>query len=133
MPMDVPPPLPPAPPPTLERVITVVDNVIQRTGIFSKVAWRLVVTDQRLILALQAKNSINYLLQPPALTLQENPSNFEIPLSQLIKIETYQGDFESNSPDIIKIKTTGGTQQYNISDYYRVQKQLKGALGNLVS
>ena len=133
MSMDVPPPLPPAPPPAPERVCTVVDNVIQRTGLFSKVAWRMVVTDQRLIFALQTKNNVDYLHQLPVLILQENPSNFEIPLSQLIKIEIYPGDFESNSPDMIKIKTTAGTTQYNISNYFRVQKQLKEALGKLVN
>ena len=128
----VPPPTPPAPQQP-EMVRAILENLDQKTGVFSKQTYRLVITDKRLIFALQVKNGIDYLQQSPDLTLAENPANFAIPLDQLIKIETYSAGMDDNSPDYMIVITTAQKMRFNIKNYYKVQKQLKEILGNKAS
>ncbi len=138
---DTPPPIPPPPfippappPPPLqpEMVRLVVDKVNQKTGVFSKQAYRMLVTSTRLIFVLQVNNNLDYLRQDPNLSLAENPANFAIPLDQLTVIEVYQGDFESNSPDTMTVKTLSTKMSFHIPDAYRVGQNLKKVLGNKV-
>lgn len=141
---NIPPPLPPSvppaftPPPTPphpqgEVVRLVLEKVHRKTGLFSKVTYRLVVTDRRLIFALQEKTNVDFMSQSPDITLAQNPLNFAIPLENVRKIATYQADFESNEPDTMEVITTTEQLKFFISNYYKVQKQLKEALGAKVS
>lgn len=140
-PENTPPPLPPAfspappppPPSSPERVLTVVDKLKQRVSMFSSQGWRLVVTDRRLIFVIHTKNNVDYARQAPDLSLAENPQNFAIPLSEVKKLETYQAGFDSGDPDALDVITSGKTLEFSISNYYKVQKQLKDVLGGLVS
>lgn len=142
-PESTPPPLPSAPPPCRppdppppplkpEIVQLVIDKVQQKTGIFSKQIYRMVVTNSRLIFVLQMKNNVDYMRQDPNLSLSENPANFSIPLEQVQGIEVYRGDFESSSPDSMSIKTLSDKMTFLINDAYRVSQNLKKVLGNLV-
>lgn len=142
-PESIPPPIPSAPPPFMppnpppppmqpEIVRLVIEKVLQKTGLLSKQAFRVLVTDKRLIFVLQVNNTVNYLLQDPNLSLAENPANFAISLMELQKIEVYQGDFESNSPDSMKVITTANKMIFQISDAYRVSQNLKKVLGDKV-
>jgi hypothetical protein len=142
-PESTPPPLPSAPPPFRppdppppplkpEVVQVVIDKVQQKTGVFSKVTFRMVVTDLRLIFVLQTKNNIDYLHQDPNLSLTENPANFTIALDQVQAIEIYRSDFEDNSPDTMIIKTLSDKMTFLINDAYRVSQNLKKVLGSLV-
>ena len=131
-PAFVPPPPPPAPQAS-ELIKAVIENLDQKTGVFSKQTYRLVITDKRLIFALQMKNNMDYMHQAPDLTLSENPANFAIPLDQLIKIETYSAGMDDNSPDYMIVITPSQKMRFNIKNYYKVQKQLKEILGNRVS
>ena len=149
---DIPPPLPPntpiTPPPAVPPAITppspppqtqgevvrlVLEKVHRKTGLFSKVTYRLVVTDRRLIFALQEKTSVDFTRQSPDITLAQNPLNFSIPLENVRKIATYQADFESNEPDTLEVITATEQLKFFISNYYKVQKQLKEVLGGIVS
>jgi hypothetical protein len=148
---DIPPPLPPKTPPTPppavppaftsppppqtqgEVVRLVLEKIHRKTGLFSKVTYRLVVTDRRLIFALQEKTNVDFTRQSPDITLAQNPLNFSIPLETVRKIATYQADFESSEPDTLEVITTTEQLKFFISNYYKVQKQLKEALGALVS
>jgi hypothetical protein len=128
----IPPPLPPAPAqPEIVRVV--VENIDQKTGAFSKKTWRLVITNQRLVFALQQKNGVDYLRQDPALTLAENPENFMVPMEQLVKIETYSAGMDDSTPDYMIVITANQKLRFNIRNYYKVQKQLKEVLGNRAS
>ena len=137
---SVPPPLPPAfippapPPPPLqpEQVRLVLKKIIHKTGLFSKQAFRLLLTDQRLIFVVETKNNIDYSHQDPNISLAENPGNFSIPVNSINKIEIYHGDFESNSPDSLVIKSSSSKMTFEIQDAYRVSQSLKQVLGNLV-
>ncbi|MBA3072396.1 MAG: hypothetical protein FP831_02270 [Anaerolineae bacterium] len=142
-PESTPPPLPSAPPPFRppdppppplkpEVVQVVIDKVQQKTGVFSKVTFRMVVTDLRLIFVLQTKNNIDYMRQDPNLSLTENPANFTVALDQVQAIEIYRCDFEDNSPDTMIIKTLSDKMTYLINDAYRVSQNLKKVLGSLV-
>jgi hypothetical protein len=126
------PPPPPAPPMQPEVVSLVVDKVCQKTGLFSKQAYRVLVTNTRLIFVVQVNNKVDYLRQDPNLSLAENPANFTIPLEQLQAIEVYNGDFESNSPDTMIVKTSMAKMNYEIPDAFRVRQNLKKVLGNKV-
>jgi hypothetical protein len=145
---NIPPPLPPSsppgipaglvpPPPPLpqsnETVKAVIENLDQKTGMFSKVTYRLIITNQRLVFALQQKNVIDYLQQNPSLTLAENPANFMIPMEQLVKIETYSAGMDDSTPDSMVVITPSQKLKFNIKNYYKVQKQLKDVLGNRAS
>ena len=139
-PESTPPPLPSTLPPFIpptaatqsENVLTVVEKVSQKTGIFSKQTYRMVVTNARLIFVVQVKNNVDYAHQDPNLSLAENPVNFAVPLDEVKVIEVYHGDFESNSPDSMTIKTLSGKMEFLISDAFRVSQNLKKVLGNLV-
>jgi hypothetical protein len=142
-PENTPPPLPPSsppfkppdlPPPPLkpEIVQVVIDKVQQKTGLFSKQSFRMIVTDFRLIFALQVKNNIDYMRQDPNLSLAENPVNFAIALDQVQAIEVYRAGFEDSSPDSMVIKTFSDKITFLINDAYRVGQNLKKVLGNLV-
>ena len=139
-PESVPPPLPSAPPPFVppppptqaENVLTVIDKVSQKTGIFSKQTYRMLVTNTRLIFVLQVKNNVDYARQDANLSLAENPANFAIPLDQVQAIEVYRGDFEDSSPDTMTVKTLSDKMNFLINDAYRVSQNLKKVLGNLV-
>jgi len=141
---NIPPPLPPSVPPGFipppppphpqgEVVRLVLEKVHRKTRLFSKVTYRLVVTDRRLIFALQEKTNVDFMSQSPDITLAQNPLNFAIPLENVRKIATYQADFESNEPDTMEVITTTEQLKFFISNYYKVQKQLKEALGAKVS
>lgn len=128
----VPPSLPPAPAqPEIFRAL--IENIDQKTGAFSKKSFRLVITDRRLVFALQQKNGVDYLLQDPALTLAENPENFAVPMEQLVKVETYPAGMDDNTPDYMIVITAAQKMRFNIRNYYKVQKQLKEVLGNRAS
>ncbi len=141
----IPPPLPPTippafnPPPTpvpqsqYETVRLVLEKVHRKTGLFSKVTYRLVVTDRRLIFALHEKTNVDLMHQSPDITLAQNPLNFAIPLVNVRKVATYQADFESSEPDTMEVITTTEQLKFFISNYYKVQKQLKEVLGAMVS
>ena len=142
LPPSIPPPMvppaftpPPPPPPQAqgEVVRLVLEKIARKTGLFSKVTYRLVVTDRRLIFTLQEKTSVDFMRQSPDITLAQNPLNFAIPLDQVRKIATYQSDFESNEPDTMEVITTTEQLKFFISNYYKVQKQLKDVLGGMVS
>lgn len=126
------PPEPPPPPLTPEIVQLVIDKVQQKTGLFSKQSYRMLVTDLRLIFVLQVKNNMDYSRQDPNLSLAENPANFAIPLDQVLAIEVYRGDFEDSSPDSMTIKTMSDKLTFLINDSYRVGQNLKKVLGNIV-
>jgi hypothetical protein len=111
----------------------VLEKIARKTGLFSKVTYRLVVTDRRLIFTLQEKTSVDFMRQSPDITLAQNPLNFAIPLDQVRKIATYQSDFESSEPDTMEVITTTEQLKFFISNYYKVQKQLKDVLGGMVS
>jgi hypothetical protein len=136
----VPPPLPSAPPPFTpppppaqsESILTVIDKVSQKTGIFSKQTYRMLVTNSRLIFVLQVKNNVDYARQDANLSLAENPANFTIPLDQVQAIEVYRGDFEDSSPDTMTVKTLSDKLNFLINDAYRVSQNLKKVLGKLV-
>ena len=128
----IPPPMPPAPHKP-EIVQAVLENLEQKTGVFFKQTYRLVITDKRLIFALQMKNGVDYQRQAPDLTLAENPANFAIRLEELIKIETYSAGMDDNSPDYLVVITPAQKMRFNIKNYYKVQKQLKEVLGNKAS
>lgn len=132
VPQSYTPPAPLPPPLKPEIVQVVIDKVQQKTGLFSKQTYRMLVTDIRLIFVLQVKNSKDYTHQDPNLSLAENPSNFAIPLEQVQAIEVYRGDFEDSSPDSMTIKTLSDKMTFLISDAYRVSQNLKKVLGNLV-
>ena len=140
MPLTPPPTVPPAftppsppPQPQGEVVRLVLEKVHRKTGLFSKVTYRLVVTDRRLIFALQEKSSMDFMRQSPDITLAQNPLNFSIPLETVRKIATYQADFESSEPDTLEVITATNQLKFFISIYYKVQKQLKEVLGAMVS
>jgi hypothetical protein len=126
-------PPPPAAPHQPEIVEAVLENLDQKTGVFSKQTYRLVITDSRLIFAIQMKNSVDYMRHAPDLTLAENPVNFAIPSDQLIKIETYSAGMDDSSPDYMIVITPSQKLRFNIKNYYKVQKQLKEILGNRAS
>ena len=135
LPPSSPPPgfMPPPPPPTLQQpeiIKLMLENLDQKTGVFSKQTFRLLITDRRLIFVLQQKNGIDYLKRDPALSLAENPANFEIPLQQLVKIETYSAGMDDSSPDYMIVISDTQKLRFNIKNYYKVQRQLKAILGN---
>ena len=137
---NIPPPFPPATPPPppapqsqAETVRLVLEKIHRKTGLFSKVTYRLVVTDKRLIFALQDKTSVDYMRQSPDLTLAQNPLNFAIPLEEVRKINTYQSGMDDSSPDTMEVLTNSDKIKFEISNYYKVQKQLKEILGAKVS
>ena len=109
-----------------------IEKVQQKTGIFSKQTFNMVVTDLRLIFVLQIKNNVDYLHQDTNLSLAENPANFGIALDQVQAIEVYRAGFEDNSPDCMIIKTKSDKTTFLINDAYRVSQNLKKVLGNLV-
>lgn len=109
------------------------ENLDQKTGVFSKQTFRLIITDRRLIFAIQQKTGFDYLKRDPALTLAENPANFAIPLEELLKIETYSAGMDDSSPDYMMVIASGQKMRFNIKNYYKVQKQLKEVLGNKAS
>lgn len=157
------PEIPPAPLAT-EHVVSVIGMVTRKTGLFSSELYHMVITDKRLIFALQTKEMQtedvkkakdeakqkggNFLKQigaqmstrygdkymgaSPDLILAENPQNFTIDLNQVVKVSTFHGDFEDNSPDTLEIKTTTQKLKFNISNHYSVDKQLKEVLGSKV-
>jgi len=116
-----------------EIVQLVIEKVDQKTGVFSKQIWRMLVTNTRLIFALQMKNNVDYLRQDPNLSLAESPGNFSIPLEELQVIEIYRGDFDSNSPDSMTVKTNSDKMTFLIADAYRVGQNLKKVLGNKIT
>ena len=111
----------------------VLEKIARKTGLFSKITYRLLVTDRRLIFALQEKTNVDFMHQSPDITLVQNPLNFSIPLENVRKIATYQADFESNEPDTMEVITNTEQLKFFISNYYKVQKQLKEVLGAKVS
>ena len=132
LPSAPPPFMPPPPPPQAENVLTVIDKVSQKTGIFSKQTYRMLVTNTRLIFVLQVKNNVDYTRQDASLSLAENPANFAIPLDQVQAIEVYRAGFEDSSPDSMTVKTLSDKMTFLINDAYRVSQNLKKVLGNLV-
>lgn len=126
------PPDPPPPPLKPEIVQLVIDKVQQKTGIFSKQTFKMVITNLRLIFVLQINDNVDYLHQDPNLSLVENPANFGIALDQLQAIEVYRAGFDDNSPDSMTIKTHTDKMTFMINDAYRVSQNLKKILGNLV-
>ncbi len=116
-PSFIPPPMPPAPQQP-EIVRAVLDNLEQKTGAFSKQAFRLVITDKRLIFALQKKNTTDYARQDPSITLAENPANFAIPIEQVIKVETYSAGMDDTSPDYMIVSMPAQKYRFNIRNYY---------------
>jgi hypothetical protein len=142
---NLPPPLPPSippayiPPPTPvplsqpETVLLVLEKVHRKTGLFSRLTYRLVVTDRRLIFALQEKTSVDLMRQSPNITLAQNPLNFAISLDEVRKINTYQAGMDDSSPDTMEMLTISDKLKFEISNYYKVQKQLKEVLGAMVS
>ncbi len=139
LPPSIPPAVPPAfipqpPPPAQGEVVRLVlEKIARKTGIFSKVTYRLVVTDRRLIFAIQEKTSVDLMRQSPDTTLAQNPLNFAIPLDEVRKINTYQAGMDDSSPDTMEVLTNSDKLKFEISNYYKVQKQLKEALGAKVS
>jgi hypothetical protein len=139
---NMPPPLPgqtpppiaggPPPAPTQETPKIIIDKLQQKTGVFSKQAWQMLVTDARLIFIMQQKSHVDYMRQDPNLSLAENPANFDVPLDYLQGIEIYKGDFESNSPDTMVVKTLSDKMTFMINDAYRVGQNLKKILGSKV-
>lgn len=142
---NIPPPLPPSTPPAYippqipipqsqpEIVRLVLEKIHRKTGLFSRLTYRLVVTDRRLIFAFQEKTNVDFMRQSPDITLAQNPLNFSIPLENVRTIATYQADFESSEPDTMEVITTTEQLKFFISNYYKVQKQLKEVLGAKVS
>jgi hypothetical protein len=141
----IPPPLPPSTPPPAftpppppaqapgEVVRLVLEKIARKTGLFSKVTYRLVVTDKRLIFTLQDKNNADLLKLAPDLILAQNPQNFAFPLDEVRKINTYQAGMDDSSPDTMEVLTNSDKLKFEISNYYKVQKQLKELLGTKVS
>ena len=127
------PPNPPPPPVAPEIVQLVIEKMDQKTGVFSKQTWRMLVTNTRLIFALQMKNKVDYMRQDPNLSLAENPVNFAVPLEELQVIEIYRGDFDSNAPDSMTVKTISDKMTFLIADAYRVGQKLKKVLGNKIT
>lgn len=134
LPSSPPPFVPPVPPPSAnsEIVSLVVDKVEQKTGVFSKQAWKMLVTSTRLIFVLDNKTKIDYSRQDPGQSLAENPANFALPLDEVQGIEVYRGDFESNAPDSMVVKTPSDKMTFLIKDAYRTGQNLKKVLGNKV-
>jgi len=97
-----------------ENVICVIGKVTRKTGIFSADLYHLVITDRRLIFARQTK---------------EMQSSDVQPLEQVLKINTYQGDFEDNGPDSMEVITPTEKYKFLIANYFNTQKQLKAVLG----
>lgn len=155
--------IPPTPLAT-EHVVSIIGMVTRKTGLFSSELFHMVITDKRLIFALQTKemqsedvkkakdeakqkggnflkqigaqmstrSGDKYMGTSPDQILMENPKNFAVDLNQVVKVSTFHGDFEDNSPDSLEIKTTTQKLKFNISNYYSVDKQLKEALGSKV-
>lgn len=73
-----------------------------------------------------------YVGMPPHLILVENPQNFAISINDVVKISTFTGDSEDNTPDTMEIKTTTQKMKFVISNAYSVEKQLKAVLGSKV-
>jgi len=123
---------PPVPPPSHqpELVKSVLENLDQKTGVFSKQTFRMLITDRRLIFVLQQKNGVDYLKKDPSLSLAENPANFEISLQQLVRIETYSAGLDDSSPDYLIVISDSQKLRFNIKNYYKVQRLLKEILGN---
>ena len=151
-------------PPTSETVLHVIGMVSRKTGMFTSIVYHMVLTDQRLIFALQTsemqKADVNsarqaakaqgkgffgqvgaqmstrsgqkYLSYAPDMILAENPQNFEIPLSQLKVIETYNGNFDDNEPDSMIVKTFSNKLTFVISSAHAVRGELKPFLGSRV-
>lgn len=134
LPGQTPPPMAGGSPPVLPQETTrlLVEKIQQKTGVFSKQAWRMLVTDMRLIFIMQVNNNVDYMHQNPDLSLAENPANFDIPLNYLQCIEIYKGDFESSSPDTMVVKTLSDKMTFMINDAYRVGQNLKKILGSKV-
>jgi hypothetical protein len=141
---NIPPPLPPSIPPAFtppplpqsvqsEIVQVVLENISQKSGVFSKQNFRVVITDKRLIFVVQTKNKVDYMKQAPDVSLAENPVNFQIPLEELVKVNTYKGVFDDNTPDMMDVTTATQKMRFQISNYYKVQKQLKEVLGHKAS
>jgi len=132
--MNPPPFVPPVPPPPVnsEIVSLVVDKVEQKTGIFSKQTWKMLVTNTRLIFVLDNKTKTDYTRQDPSLSLAENPANFALPLEEVQAIEVYRGDFDSGAPDSMVVKTFSDKMTFLIKDAYRTGQNLKKVLGNKV-
>ncbi len=141
-PQNTPPPLPSNPPPFIpdvppppanpEIVSLVVDRVQQKTGVFSRQTWRMLVTNMRLIFVIDSRTNEEYMRQDPSLSLAENPSNFALPLDEVQVIEVYRGDFESSAPDSMVVKTFSDKMTFLIKDAYRTGQNLKKVLGNKV-
>ncbi len=144
----IPPPLPPSAPPPIvppaatpptppfaqgEIVRLVLEKISRKTGLFSKATYRLVVTDRRLVFAIQDKTGLDIMHQSPEITLAQNPLNFAIPLDEVRKINTYQAGMDDSSPDTMEVLTNSDKLKFEISNYYKVQKQLKEVLGAKVS
>ncbi|HOW91809.1 MAG TPA: zinc ribbon domain-containing protein [Anaerolineaceae bacterium] len=70
-----------------------------------------------------------YMGVAPESILAENPKNFSVDLSQVVKVSVFHGDSEDNSPDSMEIKTTSEKMKFIISNAYGVEKQLKQVLG----
>jgi predicted component of type VI protein secretion system len=73
-----------------------------------------------------------YLDMSPELIMNETPQNFAIPLEEVTRINTYHADFEDNSPDMMEVITLSKKWKFQISNYYKVQQQLKEVLGTKV-
>ena len=110
----------------------VVEKIQQKTGLFSKLTYRLLVTDTRLIFVIQEKNGVDYMRQDPNLSLAENPANYSIPLDQLKVIEVYHAGMDDTGPDSMVVKTLSDKVTFMIPDAYRVSQNLKKVLGGLV-
>ena len=145
---NIPPPLPPStPPPAVPPAFTpqsippaqgeivrlVLEKIHRKTGLFSKVTYRLVVTDRRLIFAIQDKTGVDLMRQSPDMTLAQNPLNFGLPLDEVRKINTYHAGMDDNFPDSMEVLTHSDKLKFEISNYFKVQKQLKDILGAKVS
>lgn len=162
-PPAVPAAIPVIPPASLpsEQVVSVIGMVTRKTGLFSSELYHMVITDKRLIFALQTKemqtNDVNqarqeakkqgknlfgqigaqmstrtgekYMGVAPDSILAENPKNFSVDLSQVVKVSVFHGDSEDNSPDSMEIKTTSEKMKFIISNAFGVEKQLKQVLG----
>ena len=109
------------------------EKIARKTGLFSKVTYRLVVTNRRLIFAMQEKTNVDFMRQSPDTTLAQNPLNFAIPLDEVRKINTYQAGMDDSSPDTMEVLTNSDKLKFEISNYYKVQKQLKEVLSAKVS
>ncbi len=73
-----------------------------------------------------------YMGVAPESILSENPKNFTVDLSQVVKVSVFHGDSEDNTPDSLEIKTSTDKMKFTISNAYAVEKQLKQMLGSKV-